>query len=304
MAGGGAACACSTTSRWGPNLVRGFAPAGIGPRDLTQFPFTGVYGDALGGTYYWGASLELQTPLYFLPKDAGIKIAAFADAGSLWNYVGPTTFPATGEVISGNFCPIFGPASQRGAVPGRQRHACSLLGRRGTDLGITVRAAAVRLFVPAVEGTLRPGAAVPLRRRDEILTPPAGPSIGTGMTEPFFFNRGRRAQRARDRALTGAKPQPGRRSRPPHHRDCSARSGCPQRSRIPRQAEICGAIAGERCRRLLDDGTLRWPRSRACQRALRRRALSRFRRGGAHAVSGRTAAVLLVRGERRGGAEL
>src|SRR6478735_3507328 len=93
----------------GPNLVRGFAPAGIGPRDLTQFPFTGILGDALGGTYYWGASLELQTPLYFLPKDAGIKVAAFADAGSLWNYTGPTVFPATGEVISGNFCPTFGP---------------------------------------------------------------------------------------------------------------------------------------------------------------------------------------------------
>jgi outer membrane protein insertion porin family len=88
----------------GANLVRGFAPAGIGPRDLTQLPFTGVYGDALGGTYYWGASLELQTPLYFLPKDAGVKLAAFADAGSLWNYVGPTTFPATGEVISGSLC--------------------------------------------------------------------------------------------------------------------------------------------------------------------------------------------------------
>jgi outer membrane protein insertion porin family len=88
----------------GPNLVRGFAPAGIGPRDLSQFPFTGVYGDALGGSYYWGASLELQTPLYFLPKDTGVKLAAFADAGSLWNYVGPTTFPATGEVISGSLC--------------------------------------------------------------------------------------------------------------------------------------------------------------------------------------------------------
>ena len=93
----------------GPNLVRGFAPAGIGPRDLTQFPYTGVYGDALGGTMYWGASLELQTPLYFLPKDSGVKIAAFADAGSLWNYSGPTVFPATGEVLSGSSCPTWGP---------------------------------------------------------------------------------------------------------------------------------------------------------------------------------------------------
>src|SRR5207248_3668194 len=81
----------------GPNLVRGFAPAGIGPRDLTQLPFTGIFGDALGGTYYWGASFELQTPLYFLPKDAGMKIAAYADAGSLWNFTVPTTFPSTGD---------------------------------------------------------------------------------------------------------------------------------------------------------------------------------------------------------------
>jgi len=91
----------------GPNLVRGFAPAGIGPRDMTQYPWTGIYGDALGGTMYWGASLEVQTPLYFLPKDTGIKVAAFADAGSLWNYQGPTANPSTGEVVSGNICPTW-----------------------------------------------------------------------------------------------------------------------------------------------------------------------------------------------------
>ncbi len=101
----------------GPNLVRGFAPAGIGPRDLTQFPFTTVLGDALGGTMYWGASFEMQTPIYFLPKDSGIKVAAFADAGSLWNYVGPTSFPATGEVLSGNICPQWSPAAIPNAVP-------------------------------------------------------------------------------------------------------------------------------------------------------------------------------------------
>ena len=72
----------------GPNLVRGFAPGGIGPRDLTS----GSTNDALGGTMYWGASLEFQTPLYFLPKEIGIKLATFADAGSLWNYEGPTDY--------------------------------------------------------------------------------------------------------------------------------------------------------------------------------------------------------------------
>jgi outer membrane protein insertion porin family len=80
----------------GANLVRGFAPAGIGPRDTT----TGTFGDALGGSIYWGATIEFQTPFFFAPKETGIKFAVFADAGSLWNYVGPTTFPATGESIT------------------------------------------------------------------------------------------------------------------------------------------------------------------------------------------------------------
>ncbi|HKF10888.1 MAG TPA: BamA/TamA family outer membrane protein, partial [Xanthobacteraceae bacterium] len=36
---------------------------------------------------------------------------------SLWNYTGPTTFPATGEVISGSICPTFGPQVFPNAVP-------------------------------------------------------------------------------------------------------------------------------------------------------------------------------------------
>jgi outer membrane protein insertion porin family len=80
----------------GPNLVRGFQPAGIGPRDLTP----GTTNDALGGTMYWGASVEAQTPLYFLPKEVGIKLAAYVDAGSLWDYKGPTSWNQTGETLT------------------------------------------------------------------------------------------------------------------------------------------------------------------------------------------------------------
>jgi outer membrane protein insertion porin family len=85
----------------GPALVRGFAPSGFGPRDLTL----GTTQDALGGSMYWGASVEFQTPLYFAPKETGIKLAVFADAGSLWNYVGPTSWlppvpGATGEFLN------------------------------------------------------------------------------------------------------------------------------------------------------------------------------------------------------------
>jgi outer membrane protein insertion porin family len=75
----------------GPNLVRGFAPLGIGPRDITNWTTTG-YGDALGGTKYWGASAELQMPFWFLPKEIGLKGAVYADAGSLFDYRGPTSF--------------------------------------------------------------------------------------------------------------------------------------------------------------------------------------------------------------------
>jgi outer membrane protein insertion porin family len=76
----------------GNNLVRGFATAGIGPRDLTCKTTNGEGAncDPLGGSLYWGATAEVQTPLYFLPKDIGIKMAGFVDAGSLWDYKGPT----------------------------------------------------------------------------------------------------------------------------------------------------------------------------------------------------------------------
>jgi len=78
----------------GPNLVRGFAPNGIGPRDLNPFGTN----DALGGTKYWGASAELQMPFWFLPKEVGLKGSVYADAGSLYDYKGPTSWAQTGEV--------------------------------------------------------------------------------------------------------------------------------------------------------------------------------------------------------------
>jgi outer membrane protein insertion porin family len=80
----------------GPNLVRGFAPNGIGPRDINPFGTM----DALGGTKYWGASFELQMPFWFLPKEVGLKGAVYADAGGLYDYQGPTTWTATSELTT------------------------------------------------------------------------------------------------------------------------------------------------------------------------------------------------------------
>jgi outer membrane protein insertion porin family len=67
----------------GPSLVRGFAPSGIGPRDVSTLDSRS---NALGGSTYWGASYEVQFPIPLIPKDLGIKGAVFADAGSLFGY--------------------------------------------------------------------------------------------------------------------------------------------------------------------------------------------------------------------------
>jgi outer membrane protein insertion porin family len=84
----------------GPNLVRGFQPAGFGPRDITELQYGYGQADPLGGSLYWASSLEFQTPLLFVPKDIGIKLAVFADAGQLMKYSGPTYFPNTGVGMS------------------------------------------------------------------------------------------------------------------------------------------------------------------------------------------------------------
>jgi outer membrane protein insertion porin family len=80
----------------GPNMVRGFAPAGFGPRDLTP----GTNQDGLGGSLYWAATVEFQQPLWFAPKDFGMRFAVFADAGQLLDYNGPTSWDVTGEQLT------------------------------------------------------------------------------------------------------------------------------------------------------------------------------------------------------------
>ena len=87
----------------GPNLVRGFAPAGIGPRDLTQFPWTGVYGDALGGTTIGAPAWNFRRRCTSCPRirDEGRGLCRCRLAmGLCWS----DHFPATGEVLSGNLC--------------------------------------------------------------------------------------------------------------------------------------------------------------------------------------------------------
>lgn len=59
----------------GGDTLRGFNTAGIGPRDITT-------GDALGGTRYARASVEMSFP-FGLPEEFGLLGHAFSDVGSL-----------------------------------------------------------------------------------------------------------------------------------------------------------------------------------------------------------------------------
>ncbi|MDO5646841.1 outer membrane protein assembly factor BamA [Paracoccus sp. (in: a-proteobacteria)] len=62
----------------GTGQVRGFAPNGIGPRDLGA-----ANRDAVGGHYYWAIRSEAQFPIG-LPEEYGITGGLFADMGSVW----------------------------------------------------------------------------------------------------------------------------------------------------------------------------------------------------------------------------
>jgi len=172
----------------GPNLVRGFAPNGIGPRDLNPFGTN----DALGGTKYWGASAELQMPFWFLPKEVGLKGSVYADAGSLYDYKGPTSWAATNEI------------NVAGCVPSTRNPVSA-----GTctglvfDNGNVVRTSVgVGLIWASPFGPLRFDYAVPLTKGandrvqqfkfgggDIVLSSIPGRTATGGMAQPAFFEQ-------------------------------------------------------------------------------------------------------------------
>ena len=79
----------------GPTMVRGFAPNGFGPRDLTP----GTTMDNVGGSMYWATTAELQSAIPGVPQEYGLKATAFVDAGSVFHYGGPTTFPGSTQSL-------------------------------------------------------------------------------------------------------------------------------------------------------------------------------------------------------------
>ncbi|GJE32768.1 outer membrane protein assembly factor BamA [Methylobacterium oxalidis] len=86
----------------GPSLVRGFAPNGIGPRDVG---IADSRSNAIGGSTYVGGTLEVQFPIWGIPRDLGIKGAVFADAGTLFGYHGRRTFNVNGDAFINGLAP-------------------------------------------------------------------------------------------------------------------------------------------------------------------------------------------------------
>jgi outer membrane protein insertion porin family len=84
----------------GPALVRGFAPGGIGPRDISDS--NNLISSGLGGTNYIGGTLEAQFPIFGLPKEIGLKGAVFGDAGTLFGYKGSKDFSTLFGHLPGN----------------------------------------------------------------------------------------------------------------------------------------------------------------------------------------------------------
>ena len=79
----------------GPTMVRGFAPNGIGPRDLTP----GTSMDNVGGSMYWATTAQLQSNIPGVPQEYGLKANVFVDAGSVFRYSGPTAFPGSAQSL-------------------------------------------------------------------------------------------------------------------------------------------------------------------------------------------------------------
>jgi outer membrane protein insertion porin family len=84
----------------GPSLVRGFAPGGIGPRDISD-P-NNIAANSLGGTTYVGGTAEIQFPIFGLPREIGLRGALFSDAGILTGFNGRSDYSS---LLGYTYCP-------------------------------------------------------------------------------------------------------------------------------------------------------------------------------------------------------
>lgn len=113
----------------GGETIRGFAVAGLGPRDpLTQ--------NSLGGKNFYAGTAELRFPIPFVPDDLGFGGAIFADAGSVWG----TDANALGLRYLGGSLAGNCPNGISNAAPGNQ---CFALAQDSDALRLSVGASVI-----------------------------------------------------------------------------------------------------------------------------------------------------------------
>jgi outer membrane protein insertion porin family len=162
----------------GPSLVRGFASSGIGPRDVST---ADTRANAIGGTTYFGGSLEVQFPIFGLPREIGLKGAVFADAGTLFGYEGGTQFTLAGNPILDGFAPTT-------CVTNSTQPQTCIAVRDNKDIRSSVGAS---LLWSSPLGPIRFDYAFALTK-DEGFIASNGQRIGGDRTQAFRFSGGTR----------------------------------------------------------------------------------------------------------------
>jgi len=162
----------------GPSLVRGFASSGIGPRDISSLDSRS---NAIGGTTYFGGTLEVQFPIFGLPRDLGLKGAVFADAGTLFGYKGATIFDVNRNGI------IEGFSDQRGCTLSATVQQECILVRDSKDIRSSVGAS---LLWSSPLGPIRFDYAYALTKDEGTLI--NGVKVGADRTQAFRFSGGTR----------------------------------------------------------------------------------------------------------------
>ncbi|MCA0422802.1 MAG: outer membrane protein assembly factor BamA [Proteobacteria bacterium] len=165
----------------GPTLVRGFAPGGIGPRDLNGDPS----GNALGGTSYYGASAEAQFALPWVPRELGLRGAVFADAGTLFNYKGATAFDVNRNGVYDGFAG--GCAATALSATGGQAECVNV-----RDKNVLRSSIGASILWQSPLGPIRFDYAYALTKDKGLLDPTTGAHLGRDRLQAFRFSGGTR----------------------------------------------------------------------------------------------------------------
>lgn len=169
----------------GPSLVRGFAPSGIGPRDVLNDPTA----NALGGQTYFGGSVEVQFPIWGLPRDLGLRGAVFADAGTLFDYDGGSKVITNPIPTTTGVCPS-GSEPRQFAVPSTSQFQSNVACVR--DKNVLRSSVGVSLLWQSPLGPIRFDYAYALTKDDGVRDPATGVRYGGDRLQAFRFSGGTR----------------------------------------------------------------------------------------------------------------